>query len=158
MKVCKRHPGGPKELPDIDFYEKSAVCKLCKYAERMSSPEWKIENRKRNHSMVSKWHNTRNGAERRGIVFDLTKEDFAKILEQPCAYGDWVHGDRHHVGVDRMDNSIGYTGDNCVSCCGRHNSIKGDWASYEDMRELVKAFPSARACGSRGGRKCQALN
>jgi len=51
--------------------------------------------------------------------------------------------------LDRKDNSIGYTKDNCVVCCAICNYFKGDRFSYDEMLEIGKTFrrlKEARKC------------
>ena len=40
-------------------------------------------------------------------------------------------------GIDRLDNTRGYTIDNCVPCCTRCNTIKLD-ASYDEFIAKIK--------------------
>jgi hypothetical protein len=85
------------------------------------------------------------GARRRGISWELTKDQFKKITSSPCYYtgrrpssvqkalgGDYVYN-----GVDRLDSTKGYTVDNCVPCIGRVNVMKWD-SSYEDFIDLCR--------------------
>jgi hypothetical protein len=63
----------------------------------------------------------RRGAESRGLVFDLTGEEFSLFWNTKCSYcNDPIEG----IGLDRKDNSIGYTIDNVVACCTTCNWMK----------------------------------
>lgn len=42
----------------------------------------------------------------------------------------------HSYHLDRKDNSLGYTKENCVVCCSLCNYIKGDVLSYSEMLKL----------------------
>ena len=42
--------------------------------------------------------------------------------------------------VDRKDNDKGYSLDNMVLACHRCNSIKGDWFSYDEMKEIAEKY------------------
>lgn len=108
---------------------------------------------RRNHSLGAKYLNTMASAKKRGHQFTLTRADFDALLKQPCAYGTAVHSLALHVGIDRKDNSLGYTFDNCVACCGKHNQIKGAWASYDQMRSLMQTCndPAFKACADYAG-------
>ena len=79
----------------------------------------------------------RGGAKRRGLVFDITKEQFRKITKDSCVYcgvepsrksmsktGEYIYN-----RIDRLDNNKGYTVDNCRACCTRCNFFKGTMAS-----------------------------
>lgn len=74
-------------------------------------------------------------ADRRGIVFTLSLEEFLKITGSRCHYCgiQWsseypkrqeLNGSYKHNGIDRIDSSIGYVSDNCVPCCSICNFAK----------------------------------
>lgn len=51
----------------------------------------------------------------------LTFEQFMEFWQQDCSYcGDTIRT----VGIDRIDNSIGYVPGNCVPCCEPCNKMK----------------------------------
>jgi hypothetical protein len=45
-------------------------------------------------------------------------------------YRKWIHGWVGGHNLDRKDNALGYSTDNCVVCCPRCNRIKSDDISY----------------------------
>ena len=115
-------------------------------------------NDRNNHTMLAKWWNTKRSAVKRGLVFELTREQFANLIAgQRCVYGNAAHdarADGMHLGLDRKDNSIGYTAGNCVPCCDRHNKMKGGWFAYENFVDALTRYPELRSCGrSNAGRK-----
>lgn len=73
-------------------------------------------------------------AARRGYSFELTREEFGAMVRRDCFYCDSApatviaqrNGYGHAVvnGVDRVDNSIGYSSNNTVPCCKSCNSAK----------------------------------
>lgn len=78
------------------------------------------------------WYKT--SAMRKGISFALSKEEAHRLFSGNCYYcgaapARICKGVRGRVsfpynGIDRKDNSIGYTQENCVSCCTRCNYAK----------------------------------
>lgn len=80
----------------------------------------------------------RQGARVRGLAFRLSREAFGALITAPCTYcgrppfDRWVdrrapdRGVFLHGGVDRKDNTIGYTPENSVACCADCNWAKGD--------------------------------
>lgn len=88
----------------------------------------------------------RKSAERRNKVFDLTKDDFKKLTSSNCVYcgkppaqsarsstgtvfsksgkAYCLNGEYAYNGIDRADNTIGYTKNNCVPCCDTCNRAK----------------------------------
>jgi hypothetical protein len=93
---------------------------------------------------IDRYNVTKASAKNRGIPFGLTFEQYKEIVAQPCIYGN----DRHKRanGVDRKDSSLGYTLDNSAPCCARHNRIKSDLFTYDEMLHIVKTCPSAEPC------------
>jgi len=69
--------------------------------------------------------NYRYRARIKNIDFELSEDDFRKITAMPCAYccKKTVDG-KHSNGIDRADNTMGYTAVNCVPCCTECNYMK----------------------------------
>ncbi len=62
-------------------------------------------------------------AERRGIKFEVTIEQFGSFWQKPCEYcGDSIAT----IGVDRIDNTLGYSVPNMAACCTVCNKMKLD--------------------------------
>lgn len=73
----------------------------------------------------------------RKISFDLTSSEFRAITAMNCFYCGSApemkfgkayssNGIYTYSGIDRVDNSKGYTADNCVACCKTCNFMKKD--------------------------------
>jgi hypothetical protein len=58
------------------------------------------------------------------LDFELSQEDFDKVVKEPCYYCDVIH-ERGFNGIDRVDSTIGYVMNNCMSCCKTCNYMKG---------------------------------
>ena len=70
---------------------------------------------------ATRYASYRYDAKKRSIPFFLTREEFLTFWQTNCHYcGDQLAT----IGIDRIDNGIGYTIDNCVSCCWECNRIK----------------------------------
>lgn len=90
----------------------------------------------------------KKGARARGYAFDLTKEQFREISTRPCIYcGEALtqekvkrdaNGTFKYTGIDRYDNTKGYTLDNAVPCCCKCNRIKTDMSIEEMEHRLTK--------------------
>jgi hypothetical protein len=85
----------------------------------------------------------KKGAENRGLHFELSAHYFKIITSKPCIYCgvppmQSKKANKHkytYNGIDRVDNSIGYTVSNCVPCCGTCNYAKrampySEWMAY----------------------------
>lgn len=84
-------------------------------------------------------------ANRRKYSWELTENDFYRLVKSPCHYCGSINDLN---GVDRKDNSKGYSLENCVPCCKICNYAKGirsdqefeDWISkvYNHLIERKK--------------------
>jgi len=71
-------------------------------------------------------------AKHREKHFELSKEEFEVIIKQPCYICGKDNDKNHQNGLDRFNNNIGYTIENCRSCCGCCNYMKGE-LDYDDF-------------------------
>jgi hypothetical protein len=76
-------------------------------------------------------------AKKRNLFFDISYEDFVLITNNVCTYCNELSPNCRHVGIDRVDNSIGYIKDNIIPCCSVCNRMKSQ-LSVEDF--LSKVF------------------
>lgn len=93
--------------------------------------EWRKKNKeyvdeyskKYSKSISGKYQSYKNGATKRGYSFDLSEEEFSTFWNKPCYY---CGTDIDTVGIDRIDSSVGYSINNCRSCCFLCNRMKSD--------------------------------
>lgn len=82
------------------------------------------------------YYRYKHDAKRRGLSFTLNKNEFRELTQQACYYcgtglgemnlrGDEANGKYIGNGIDRKNNDLGYTKDNCVPCCSECNYAKG---------------------------------
>lgn len=104
-------------------------CKDCSKKYRASVPE------------MVKLATYKSGANRRGISFDLSKEEFLTFWRQPCFY---CNSDIETIGIDRIDSNLGYRIDNIVPCCAICNTMKLALPRdifIEHCHKIVNNFP-----------------
>jgi hypothetical protein len=80
-------------------------------------------------------------AEERNLSFELSFEQFLELSQKNCYYcglepsninkSNFNNGDFIYNGIDRVDNTKGYTIENCVSSCRPCNIAKADMAHDE---------------------------
>lgn len=98
----------------------------------------------------------KNNCKRRGLLFDLDDNDFKNLILANCHYcnkepsqtrkGRLTHAKIVYNGIDRKDNLIGYTKENCVSCCKECNFLKTD-KTYEQFLNKIKSIYENRIQG-----------
>lgn len=91
----------------------------------------------------------RHNAKVRDYSFELTMEQFQALCKKPCYYcgadpsmpmfsgRDKSKPVAFRNGVDRFDNTKGYTVDNCVPCCFSCNQMKSSY-SYNDWLKTMR--------------------
>lgn len=90
------------------------------------------------------------GAKRRGLLFNLSKDEFRTITSKNCHYcGEEPskiytpksnNGSFIYNGIDRVDSSIGYIPSNIVSCCSMCNYMKRTSSIDEFKQRIIKIF------------------
>lgn len=88
----------------------------------------------------------KNGAKRRGYLFEIPKERFRELTHQVCYYcgsgpanrcSKWdFNGDYVYNGLDRVDNDKGYVEGNIVPCCGECNKTKKGSISIDIVEKI----------------------
>jgi hypothetical protein len=68
----------------------------------------------------------------RNLGFHLSRSDFAEIIRNNCYLCGKEPRINHRNGIDRFDNSLGYTIENARPCCSTCNIMKNRFA-YTDM-------------------------
>jgi len=82
-----------------------------------------------------KWFNYltyKHSAKQRHLEFTLTKESFEMETKKDCYLCGKKMSEHHKNGLDRFDNSVGYTMENVRPCCRDCNYMKFK-SSYDDF-------------------------
>lgn len=102
-------------------------------------------------------------AKRRNLKVEIKKEDWLTLVSTACHYCGVENSNRWKVvngcygneffcnGIDRKNSSLGYTIDNCVSCCKLCNDAKGilEANSFIELVNRICQYQSvnhAQAC------------
>lgn len=87
----------------------------------------------------------------RGYLCDLSYEEYLDFTKfEKCHYCsdtlNWSVYSTVEKGhfIDRKDNTLGYTKDNCVVCCPRCNRSKSNSFSYKEWVEIGKTIREFR--------------
>lgn len=93
-------------------------------------------------------------AKKRNIECSISYEDYVTFTNiTQCHYCndviEWYpyRSTKHKqwgYSLDRKDNAVGYTKDNCVVCCKKCNSVKSHFISYDEMLEIGKLLERFR--------------
>lgn len=100
-----------------------------------------------NHKSPSyRWHLLKQNAKKRDLIVSLTREQFESLSKEICYYcqGRLDVDTGWGTHLDRLDNSIGYTLENSMSCCHFCNRIKQDLLTAEETKEIIKLIIQLR--------------
>lgn len=150
--------------PVQDFYrqhntkdQRRGVCKLCQY-----TPKGKYRRSPKDAAYKLLYDSCKNSAKFRGLAFELTEQQHASLVVLPCThcgtpperYNPYLCAHYSRVsesrkaeawivknGLDRVDNSFGYSMENCVPSCSQCNYGRQDYSVkeyYEHCERVVK--------------------
>ena len=84
-----------------------------------------------------RFYRLRSSSAQRGLLVGITFDEFQKIINSACSYC----GDKDkRIGIDRVDNSLGYLKDNCVSCCKTCNFMKLSQTKEDFLDQVFKIY------------------
>jgi 5-methylcytosine-specific restriction endonuclease McrA len=102
-----------------------------------------------NTILTSMFNHVKFGAKKKGLKFDLTRDEVNELVSGNCYYCGVGPSNKHRTssmekmvflynGVDRQNNLLGYVKDNVVSCCWRCNCAKGKLTLVEFKNWLTR--------------------
>ncbi len=89
----------------------------------------------------------------KNMYWGLSEEEFLALSQSNCHYCGkpplqkvWRKRPTAFIynGIDRMDNALGYSPENCVTCCGDCNKLKGDHLTHDETMAAVGAVLGVR--------------
>lgn len=81
----------------------------------------KEKSRKHNLTPLRKFSTYKHSAKEKGKEFAITRDQFMALWQKPCYY---CSATIKTIGIDRVNNEIGYTVENIVPCCALCNYAK----------------------------------
>jgi hypothetical protein len=86
-------------------------------------------------TLNGKYSEYKAGAKKRGIKFSLSLNEFSTLWRKNCKYCDSAIDT---IGLDRINNNIGYKYENVIACCSICNRMKGDMSLREFKEHILK--------------------
>lgn len=116
-------------------------------------------------------HFYKKGAKDRRLIFDLTREQFIKLISGSCNYcgikptiENVIYARKELSslfpmnGIDRVDSTKGYFIDNTVSCCKKCNQIKMDMTMDDFVNQIIKISEHLNIVGRTGEKMIKTHN
>lgn len=97
---------------------------------------YKNKNRELSQTDIYKFKQYKFAAKRRNYVFELSEDLFTKLFHSKCTYC----GTQDCRGIDRVQNNIGYTNENSVSCCEMCNKMKWKLDINQFLEQVNKIY------------------
>lgn len=105
-----------------------------------------------------KYRRYRDSAKKRGLSFNLSVDEFGRLLLQACKYcgaepAKEIDISKHMKfipietkvsGIDRLNNCVGYEPTNCVTCCETCNRLKHSMGAGDFIEHLLKICQNLR--------------
>ena len=107
--------------------------------------EHRVETLEKNKLPARRWITARSYAKHEGREWSISFEEYYQLLRQGCFYSGKSLSDETGIGLDRIDNSKGYTLDNVLPCCGECNSIRGNKLTVDEMQYAMLAVLMRRS-------------
>lgn len=86
----------------------------------------------------SRYNRAARSAYNRGKSWDIGPVGYQKLSGEPCYYCQGPTGDG--IGLDRIDNDLGYTIGNVLPACGRCNMLRGRILTIGETVLAVRAI------------------
>ncbi len=92
-------------------------------------------------SKASNYLAYKDRANDKGLIFELTIDDYHQIISKACYLcGIQTDSINHINGIDRINSQDGYTIDNCRTCCAGCNYFKNSYTYESFIGQLVKIY------------------
>ena len=104
----------------------TTTCSICRERNKIQNEKRDREHRNETvrNNIKPQYTSYKKGACERILEFKISFDEYESIVNKPCYYCG-ITQERGFNGIDRVNSSIGYINENCVSCCKMCNYMKG---------------------------------
>jgi len=149
---CQCSCGTLKSLKSAELTNSKSKSCGCKRFEYMAKTNTLPNNKSQKNKILNTY---KKHAQSRNLEFKLTAKEFEQLIIEDCYYcgiqpsniknPDSVNkygniSPFRYNGIDRVDSSVGYTIENCVSCCKLCNRSKGELPLNEWKEWIGRIF------------------
>lgn len=93
-----------------------------------------------NHCSASYEKYMKRAIKEKQVEFELSEDEFQKLKRLDCYMCMKESTLKNLNGIDCIDNTVGYTLDNCMPCCYDCNKIKNEYDIYDVIRKMFKTI------------------
>jgi hypothetical protein len=130
---------------------KTGYTSWCKSCYKEKSEKWRIDNRAHwisfERTLKRRFDVAKKKSRYRGLKWDISLNTYKFLIDSDCLYCCGALGTTKitGIGLDRIDNDLGYIMGNIVPCCGVCNTIKSDNLTFEETLAAVTAVIAFRS-------------
>jgi len=129
------------ELITSNWLQLESRSPRCRIHYNETTKRWRSANKKKVRELnraakltiSNKYSQFKSSANKRKLEVCISKEEYTNLVSQKCHYCDSVTA----IGIDRVDNSIGYRLDNCVPACNLCNLTRNNLYTYEEFYKYI---------------------
>jgi hypothetical protein len=129
-------------VPIADIYQISAAgrgtCRSCNNTRRRK------RRKNEGYRITERLSKLRNGAKKRGIHVSLSIDQYRSMVEGASCHYCGFPLPKLGGGLDRIDNCIGYSKDNCVPCCFVCNVARNNNFTVSEMLRIGEVIREIR--------------
>ncbi len=106
----------------------------------------KINKQKRNYrkTIKGRYVHAKILARVRKLSWDISFEDYSQLIKNVCYYHHSHNLSQTGIGLDRINNSLGYSIDNVLPCCPTCNINRGNRYTVEEWKIMITALENFR--------------
>lgn len=122
------------------------ISKRRKELRKLKPEQYHAMDKRGHESLSARFRFAIKRAKERDLAWLLTLEEYSQLIQQPCYYCNDLLKSKvtNAVGLDRIDNSIGYELTNVVSCCRSCNVIRNDVMTSEETKQVIQLLLKIR--------------
>lgn len=133
LKVCSRCH---KKKTITEYTVGNGTRPECKTCRSLSTANYYKSEKGKEYLRTNRYVMAKRQSLRRGIKWELTKEEFDTLVNQICFYCQKLTTSIG-CGLDRINDKDHYTITNVVPCCPRCNLVRGCHFTHEEFRDFI---------------------
>lgn len=140
---AKAYRANPKRVEYLKKYKQTEEFKS-RNRERAREFRKSVEGKEYRNNIVNKNPNVRfsllkSRAKKRGAC-NISKDQYFQLISRDCYYCNKSLKDETGVGLDRIDNKLGYLIDNVLPCCSFCNLLRSNLLDTEETKVVIAAL------------------
>jgi len=95
-------------------------------------------------SIKGRYNQAKSVANRRNIIWDIHFNDYQLLLQSNCYYSDQHSLPETGIGLDRINNNLGYILTNVIPCCSDCNTSRSNKYTVEEWKAMILTLENLR--------------